>query len=474
MNDLSCISVAGCQVSLDLLEQLAYPRDELAAGVTTLQRTSNARAVVVLSTCQRTEVYATWADEPDDAALLAALAIDRGIPSGALDAAARIYRGVPAAHHLLRVASGLESFVLGENEIAGQVRVAADVSRATSGGADVALQRLMDAAISASRKRHWLTSIAATSRSVASVAVDTVVSSAGGAITGQRLLVVGAGEVATVIVERAVELGAAVTVCNRTRRHADRFAAAGARVVDLASLTDCLATTDIAILATAAPHPLVDPRRLTSARSAGAGPITLVDLSLPRNVDPAVRALPSVRLIDLADLRAAGANDAGRLAEDVAAVEEVIQAELDRYRQWLTSRSVAADLARMRGDAEDIAREEVARIAVGLPAEVRSSMESALLKTVHRLVHGPTRELLAAAKAGDTHVASILAGLYAPVSPMESPHARAVEGAVLPADDPHATTGRDGLALNIERPKPGPPEQTANERGVHATHEFAV
>lgn len=474
MNDLSCLSIAGCHVSLDLLERLAYPREELVAGVTTLQRSSNARAVVILSTCQRTEVYATWTGAPDDAALLAALATDRGIPSGVLDAAARIYRGVEAAHHLLRVASGLESFVLGENEIAGQVRVAADVSRATSGGADVALQRLMDTAISASRKRHWRTSIAATSRSVASVAVDAVVSTSGGAIADHRLLVVGAGEVAAVVVERAVELGAAVTVCNRTRRHAQRFAAAGARVVDLASLSDCLATTDIAILATAAPHPLIDSRRLTSARPAGAGPLTLVDLSLPRNVDPAVRALPSVRLIDLADLRAAGADDAGRLADDVAVAEEVIRIELARYQRWLTSRSVAADLGRMRGDAEDIAREEIERIAVGLPAEIRAAMETALLKTVHRLVHGPTRELLAAAKVGDTHLVSILAGLYAPLPSMASLHGRLTDAVVSAVDDPHAATALDSLALNIQRPKPRAAEQAANEGGVHAAHQFAV
>lgn len=474
MNDLSCVSIAGCHVSLDLLERLAYPREELAAAVTTLQRTSNARAVVVLSTCQRTEVYATWMGEPDDAALLSALAADRGVPSGALDAAASIYHGVQAAHHLMRVASGLESFVLGENEIAGQVRVAADVSRATSGGVDVALQRLMDTAISASRKRHWRTSIAATSRSVASVAVDAVVRSVGGAITDHRLLVVGAGEVAAVVVERAVELGAAVTVCNRTRRHAQRFTAAGATVVDLASLSECLATTDIAILATAAPHPLIDARRLTPSRPAGAGPLTLVDLALPRNVDPAVRALPWVRLIDLADLRAAGASDAGRLADDVAAAEEVIRVELTRYLRWLTSRSMAADLRRMRGDAEGIAREEIERIAVGLPAEVRSSIESALLKTVHRLVHGPTRELLAAAKVGDTHVVGILAGLYAPMPSMALPHGRATDAVASPADDAHAATALDGLAFNVVRPKPGAREQTADEGGVHAAHEFAV
>ena len=448
MTRLSCLSIAGVRVSLEVLERLAYSREELAERLPALRTNSHARAVAVLSTCQRTEVYATWTGEPDDAALLAALASDRGVPIRALDRVAMTCRDEAAARHLLRVASGLESFALGETEIAGQVRTAADISR-TAGGGDVVLDRLMDAAVSASRKRHRVTSIAATSRSVASVAVDAVVTSNGGTITGRRLLVVGAGSVATVAVARAVDLGAIVTVCNRTRRSADRFVAAGATVVDLAELANCLATNDIAILATAAPRPLVDPPILRSARPAGAGPLTLVDLSLPRNVDPSVRTLEAVRLIDLADLRAGGASDARDLADELAATEAIIEAELRRYRRWLESRSAAASLRRMRHDAEAIASEELARITGAMPAEIRSPIEQTLLRTVHRLVHGPTRELLAAAKAGDTRLVDILAGLYESTS---STSPRTVDDAASKAGDPDAATRRlDGPAFDLRR-----------------------
>jgi glutamyl-tRNA reductase len=138
-------------------------------------------------------------------------------------------------------------------------------------------------------------------------------------------------------------------------------------VVDLADLADCLATNDIAILATAAPHPLVDAGILRSARPAGAGPLTLVDLSLPRNVDPSVRALDSVRLIDLADLRADGASDAGNLADDVAATEVIIESELRRYLRWRESRSAVAsarrDDASNAGDPDATARRRC-RLAV--------------------------------------------------------------------------------------------------------------
>jgi glutamyl-tRNA reductase len=447
MTGLGCLSITASHAPLDLLERLSYSPEELARHLTFLRSDSRACAVAVLSTCQRTEVYATWPGEPDHPALLAALAEDRGIPGDVLRPLASTYRGDAAARHLLRVASGLESFVLGETEIAGQVRTAADISRAAGRG-DVALERLLDAAISASRKRQRRTSILSATRSVASVAVEEVTRSSGGTLAGQRLLVVGAGQVASVVVARAAELRAVITVCNRTRRSAGRFSAAGATVVDLRDLAGCLATADVAILATTAPRPLVDTRMLRSARTAGAGPLTLVDLSMPRNVDPAVRALPWVRLIDLAGLRADGDGDAGDLAGDVAAAEEIIETELRRYLRWLAGRSAAAALHRMRSGAEDIARQELARIAGELPDEVRSSMERALLKTVHRLVHKPTLELRAAVAADDSDLVGVLAGLF---DAAPSPGGRTADDAGLLAADPDATARPWHPALDVKR-----------------------
>jgi glutamyl-tRNA reductase len=470
MTGLSCLSVSACHAPLDVLERLSYPREELAGRLMSLRTNSRARAVAVLSTCQRTEVYATWPGEPDQPALLAALALDRGIPRGVLHPVVRAYTGDAAARHLLRVACGLESFVLGEAEIGGQVRAAADVSRAAGGG-DAELGRLLDAAISASRRRQRQTAIQAATRSVAGVAVDAIVAASGGTIAGQRLLVVGAGEVASVVVARAAGLRAAVTVCNRTRRHADRFATAGAAVADLADLARCLAGSDVAILATAAPHPLVDTSVLRSARPAGAGPLTLVDLSLPRNVDPAVRALPGVRLIDLADLRSAPGGEAGDLAHDLAATEEIIETELRRYLRWLAGKSAAAALRRLRSSAEDIAREEMARIAGELPPEIRPPVERALRKTVHRLVHKPTLELRAAAAAGDHDLVSVLAGLFEPAS---ATGGRAADGAGLLAGEPD-TAGRPGHPpLDVQRAHARAAEQPGHERGVHAAHQLTV
>ena len=470
MTGLSALSITACRASLDVLERLSYSREELATRLLSLRSNSQARAVVVLSTCQRTEIYATWPGDPDHPALLAALALDRGVPGRELHPVAKTYSGEAAARHLLRVASGLESFVLGETEIAGQVRAAADISRA-AGSSDVELERLMDAAISASRKRQRRTSILAATRSVAGLAVDTVTMSSGGTLSGKRLLVVGAGQVASVVVARAAELQAAVTVCNRTRLNAHRFAAAGATVVDIADLADCLATSDIAVLATTAPHLLVDAHTLRSARAAGAGPLTLVDLSMPRNVDPIVRALPWVRLIDLADLRSGGMSDAGDLVHDLTAAEEIIETELRRYVRWLAGRSAAAALHRMRNGAEDIAREEMARIAVELPADIQLAMERVLMRTVHRLVHKPTLELRAAAEANDGDLVKVLAGLFDATVP---PSGRAACGLGLLAADLDTTARSCHPPLDAERMKMRAVEQAGDEGRVHRAHDLTM
>ena len=143
-----------------------------------------------------------------------------------------------------------------------------------------------------------------------------------------------------------------------------------------------------------------------------------------------------MRLIDLADLRAA---EAPALVAEVAAVEEVIDTELARYRRWAAARGVGPALRRMRADAEEVARQEVARADV--PEEDRAALERAVLRTVHRLTHATTREMLAAAEAGDGALVERLAGLYAPA-------ARSA------ADDPHAAAGLGDALLGRAAPRP--------------------
>ncbi|MGZ4592960.1 MAG: hypothetical protein ACXV3C_03775 [Actinomycetes bacterium] len=229
-------------------------------------------------------------------------------------------------------------------------------------------------------------------------------------------------------------------------------------------------STDVVILGTAAPHPLIDTATLRAAGDAGGGSVVLVDLSLPRNVDPAVRELGTVRLLDLDDLRAAGSDNAGTLAEDVAAAGAVVEEELARYQRWLAARSAADAVGRLRADSDAVAREEVERLAERLPADVRGLVEQAVGRAVRRLAHGPTRLLLAAGQAGDDALVGLLAGLFG-----DAGAATARGGArPSPTDDARAAAPVAGPGLDAQRGKVRTDEQTGHGGSVHAADQFAM
>jgi glutamyl-tRNA reductase len=445
MTTLDCVALAGCRASLELLERATYTSAELAERLPKLRAASGADQLAVLSTCQRTELYAAWSGQPRPDRLVEAFAADRGLPVGEVRAAASHWRDEDCVRHLLRVTSGLESFVLGETEVIGQVRLAAQVAR-EAGVCAGELDALLRAAVSAARRVHRETSFVAAGRSVGSAAVDEAVAWCAArplavahtvadahddafpcvlcgvdlqprpdtGLTGRRLLMVGAGQIANAVVARAAQSGASVTVCNRTLRHAERFAAVGATVVDLSEMEDQLGRSDVVVLGTAAPHRLVDAELLHRVRAGTTAPLLLIDLSVPRNVDPSVRGVPGVHLIDLADLRESGSADAGTLAADVAVAERVLDAELDRFAHWFRARSAASAVRRLRAQADDVGRQECDRVATRLPADARELVELAVHRTVHRLIHTPTQALLDAAATGDRELLEKLARALSP------------------------------------------------------------
>lgn len=412
MTAITCISVVGCEAGLALLERLAFAPADLPVALPRLLAATEVSQLAVLSTCQRVELYATAPQRPDPAQLVRALAAERGVPEPDLQPAVAVRIGRDAVHHLLRVAAGLRSFVLGEREIVGQVRAAAQASRA-AGVSGPELDRLLGAAVRASRRVHAETSFAATGRSVAEAALDCVVARFGGALAGRRVLVVGAGDVATVVVSRAVSAGGEVTIANRTLRRAQRFADAGARVVDLDALDAELGWADVAVLATAAPHALVAAESLRVVRGQAARPLLLLDLSMPRNVDPAVRNLDGVELLDLDDLAQHSAEGALSVVRDVERADELVRREADRYLRWLTTRTAAEPVRRLRQDADAVAQDEARRLAGEVPPALRPVVEEALLRTAHRLVHGATRLVLDATEDGRDDLVALLSGVFA-------------------------------------------------------------
>jgi glutamyl-tRNA reductase len=317
----------------------------------------------------------------------------------------------------MRVTAGLESFVLGERDIVGQVRSAALACRDTGVGG-LALERLLAAAVNASRRVHRSTSLGEGGRSVAAAAVQHAATVNGGHLQDRSVVVVGAGQVAAEVVDSATRLGAAVTVCNRTKRRADRFLAAGARIVDLGRLADALTEADVAVFGTAAPHRLLGAATVAGLRRDRPGDLLVVDLCVPRNVDPGVRTVPGVRLLDLTDLRAAGGHTSDLVTSDLARADRIVEEELERYLRWLAGRSAADSVRRLREEIDACISGEMDRVSRSLPEELRPLVADGVRRSVNRLAHGPTRRLLEAAEAGNDELAVLLASIFsAPASP---------------------------------------------------------
>ena len=408
---LVCVAVTGVRAPLTVLEALSRPREELPGALPDLHRRAGVAQLCLINTCERVEVYAYDGAGPDAAAVVRALANARGVPEETVRDAADVLTGREAARHLLRVAAGLESFVLGESDIVGQVRSAAAASH-EAGVGGLELERLVASAVNTSRRVRASTSFGESGRSVAAAAVRVAGHEYGGDLAGRSVLVVGGGEVAAQAVDSATRSGATVTVCARTRRRAERLADAGAQLVPLDNLLDLLPTADVVIFATASPEPLLEVAPLGRALVDSRHSLLVMDLCVPRNVHPAVRDVPGVRLLDLADLRAMSAVENEHLSRDVARAEQVVEEELERYHQWSARRSAAASVQRLREDLEACVRTHTLEATRGVPEDLRPVVAESIRRGLHQLAHGPTRRLMEAAEAGDDRLVEILGGIF--------------------------------------------------------------
>jgi glutamyl-tRNA reductase len=408
---LVCLAVTGVHAPMTVLEALSLPREEVSAVLPDLRRRAGVSQLFMVSTCERMELYAFDAGGADPESLLVALAESRGVPVETVRGAAEVLTGRDAARHLLRVAAGLESFVLGESDIVGQVRSAAAASQ-QAGVGGLELERLVGTAVNTSRRVRASTSFGESGRSVAASAVRVAAMEHDGDLEGQAVLVVGGGEVAAQAVDSATRLGATVTVCARTRRRAERLAEAGATLVSLDRLLQLAPTSDVVIFATASPEPLLDAGPLRQALGVDRHPLLVMDLCVPRNVHPAVRHVRGIRLLDLADLRTMSAVENEHLSRDVARADQVVEEELDRYHHWSARRSAAASVQQLREDLEACVQAQSLEATRGVPDDLRPVVIESIRRGLHQLAHGPTRRLMEAAEAGDDRLVEILGGIF--------------------------------------------------------------
>jgi glutamyl-tRNA reductase len=378
--------------SVQLRERLAISPESLPDALRELRE--RADEVFALSTCNRVELYAVCGHEASGAELLREyLAIRAGLSLREVRAATYAYAHESAVRHGLRVAAGLDSMVVGENEILGQMRRALRAAR-FAGALGPVLDRLGDAALTCGKRTRTRTALGRTGHSVASVAVKLAARERNG-LDGSRVLVLGAGETArSVIALLRATPNVRMTVMNRTYERAVELATANDLVArEWDRLGDELATADVVIGCTESPMPIVSAAELGSVRAPNAPPLLCIDLGVPRDVDPAVAELPGVRLIDVDQIGNETAATASAEARSIARAEQLVAQEADRYMEWWRGRGVAPTIARLHAQAAAVRDAEVTRALGRLPdltPQARLVLRDLATRLTSKLLHEPT------------------------------------------------------------------------------------
>jgi glutamyl-tRNA reductase len=396
---LIAIGVSHRTASLDVRERLVVNPSELSSTLAEVADQTGARETVVISTCNRTELYLVEGEQDSTPGVLALFSRRLGD-----DASPYTYvrRDREAVAHLYRVAAGLDSMILGEAQIQGQVRDAWELGRAASGAV---LNRLFQNALGVAARIRSETAVGRGAASVSSAAVQ-LAKQIFGSLNGRRAMVLGAGETAELALECLVAEGVRTSiVANRTFERAEVLAARhGATAMHIDECWPGLADVDVLLCSTAAPHPVVRMQHLVPALERRRDrPLCILDIALPRDVDPAVRALSNVYLYDLDDLQAVVAANIERRREELPSAEQVIGGEVDRYWEWLAGLQAVPVLTGVRAAAEQMREREVAQLLRRMPHLTptdRDAIEQLSRSLMNKFLHEPSIRLRAAAANG--------------------------------------------------------------------------
>jgi glutamyl-tRNA reductase len=380
--------------ALEDREALALSSAEVLDILGRLGRRGVLREALVLSTCNRTEIYAVAAEiTAAEQEVRQAVQHLRGRDLLAPGPHRYMWSGPAVATHLLRVACGLDSMVLGDVQILGQVKDAYALAR-QAGTAGVLLDRLLETALHAGKRARTETAIGAGHVSMSSSAVAAAVAAVG--LRGRRVLVVGAGETARLAARHAADHDPAVIViANRTVERAEALAQeVRGQPMPLDLLNEALAAADVVFSATSAPVTLISTDML---RDAMAGrperPLMLLDLALPRDVEAAAADLPAVTLRTLDTIRAAVDHSLSTRSAEVPRVEAIVTDEGERFTQWTRSLAATPTLVALREHFERIRNEELERVLRHASDDERERADRLTRVLVNRLLHVPMLRL---------------------------------------------------------------------------------
>jgi glutamyl-tRNA reductase len=403
MSELLALGISHKTAPVALRERLAFTEQEASEFAKLATASEEVREAVVISTCNRTEVYLVVGDPVQaEGDVLGLLARRAGIRPTEL--AQEIYspRNCDAARQLYRVTAGLESMIVGEAEIQGQVRRAHEAAmRAGSTGAFS--NRLFAAALTTGKRVRTETEIGSSRVSVPSVAVDLAQSVLGG-LADRHVVILGAGETSELTARALAEQGAGTMFV--ANRHADRALSLaqrfGGSVVGLDDLPDQLLQADIVVSSTSSPHPIVGREELELVmgqrrkRSPPTRALLLIDIAVPRDIDAACGELEGVTLYDIDDLQTVVARNLDTRASEVPRAEEIVEEEIQRFARWLGQLEVLPTVSALRehGNAlvEQVLAENAGRWETASPRDI-ARVEAVARAVMSRLLHEPTIRL---------------------------------------------------------------------------------
>ena len=392
MTVLTLVGVSHHRAPIELRERVALDSDACRALAQQL-----GGEAVVLSTCNRTELYLAREEDAEEEAVAAVteLAGDR-----AEDLAAALYRlrDEAAALHLFRVAAGLDSLVPGEGEILGQVRSAFE-----GGSPGPLLDHLFRQALHTGRRVRIETAIGESPASVPSAAAA-LAQQVFGELNGRRVLLLGAGKISEATARNLVTRGAEIAVvANRTLAHGEELARKlGAEALAFDAVAAELEHADVVVSATSAAGLVVSEETVARALRARKGrPLLLVDLAVPRDLDPAINGLEGCFLYDVDDLSAVVEETLSGRRGEAANAERLVAEEADRFREWHAALDIVPTIASLRALAEEIRDSELARAGGRLSERERRHVESVTSQILAKLLHLPTIRMKEAAAAAD-------------------------------------------------------------------------
>jgi glutamyl-tRNA reductase len=400
MSELLALGANHNTAPLPLRERLALPEGRAAAVLSELVASGHVREAVAISTCNRTELYLVTGDDVEaENAALSVLSRHAGVRPTELFGHLYSMRGTEAVRHLFSVAAGLDSMILGEAEVQGQVKRAYELAL-VEGATGPVSNRLFRDALSAGKRVRTETALGRSAASVSSVAVELARSTLGD-LEHRHVLIIGAGENGEMTARALSERGArTMFVANRRYDRAIGLAAKfGGEAIRFDELPAQLAVADIVVSSTSSPHQIVEREDLDVVLEQREGkPLLLIDIAVPRDIDPTVRDLPGITLYDMDDLqRAVARNMSGREAE-AAKARVVVEQEAERFAQWIAGLEVVPTVAALRERGEVIVqhvlRENASRWESMSDAD-RLRVEAMARSIVNRLLHEPTLRLKA-------------------------------------------------------------------------------